>query len=318
MPDAGLKDMADRMAAQGEKIILSHGGRKANQNGRELYVIDTESEFVAPLEFPSGPQPLIEAGGALEFALPVFGGKAPYRWRLESGELPRGLRFADGKLSGAAQEPGVYPVRLQLSDASGQSLTKSVKLVVRGKNLAPAAAGILASQRETNTARRDKLWLTVPKSLYAPSVEVIRDGKRLGDGSTFYSIDEGTDSKEDYYGYEWREPQTIGLLGYHVGSVEESAGWFGSLRVEYRDASGNWQAVDGLLISPPLAPGDEPFNKPNFVEYLLAFRAVQTTAVRMIGEAGSARHWHDKTIYFTAISELSVHGALPRYEHLNR
>jgi len=318
MPDAGLKDIADRISAQGEKIILGHGGLKMKQDGREVYVIDPQAEFVAPLEFPSGPQPLIEAGSALEFTFPVFGGKPPYRWRLASGALPQGLSFAEGKLAGTAREPGVHPVRLQLSDESGQSLTKSINLVVRGTNLAPAASAILASVRETNTARRDKLWLTVPKSLYAPSVDVIRDGKRLGDGSTFYSIDEGTGSKEDYYGYEWRKPQTIGLLGYHAGSVEESAGWFTSLRVEYREPSGKWQAVEGLLISPALAPGDEPFNKPNFVEYLLAFRPVETTAIRLIGQAGSARHWRDGTIYFTSISELSVHGALPRYEHLNR
>jgi hypothetical protein len=105
------------------------------------------------------------------------------------------------------------------------------------------------------------MWLSVPSSLYAPKVhEVIRDGNRLGNGSTFYSITASGDRKEDYYGFEWDQPQTIGLLGYHGGSVEENGGWFTSLRVEYRDTQGEWKPVGGLLISPPLAPENEPYN----------------------------------------------------------
>lgn len=33
MPDAGLEDVANRMAAQGEKIILRHGGRRFSEGG---------------------------------------------------------------------------------------------------------------------------------------------------------------------------------------------------------------------------------------------------------------------------------------------
>ena len=47
---------------------------------------------------------------------------------------------------------------------------------------------------------------------------------------SFYSISRDltgqTKSKTNFYGYEWAKPQTIGLLGYHVGSVEEMGGWF--------------------------------------------------------------------------------------------
>jgi hypothetical protein len=319
MPDAGLKQMADRMAAQGEKIILANGGRKTTVNARDGYVINEEAEFVAPLEAPSGPGPFIEAEGAIDFEFAVFGGAAPYRWRIESGTIPEGLRFADGRLSGTAKSAGVYPVVIQVTDSAGKSLSRLVKLVVRTRNLAPAASKILSNVETTDTAVRDAMWLSVPSSLYAPTVrEILRDGKRLGNGSTFYSITASGERKEDYYGFEWDQPQTIGLLGYHGGSVEENGGWFTSLRVEYRDAQGEWKPVEGLLISPSLAPGDEPFNKPHFVEYLLAFREVTTTAVRMIGQAGGARHWRSKLNYFTSITELSVHGALPRYEHLNR
>lgn len=162
------------------------------------------------------------------------------------------------------------------------------------------------------------MWLTVPRSLYADDVAVIRDGKRLGDGSTFYSIQDHGSPKRDFFGFEWRQPQLVGLLAYHTGAVEENGGWFTSLDVEYRAGDGTWSTVDGLLISPPLPPGPLPFNKPHFVEYLLAFRPVTTSAVRIIGDAGGTDHWRSSRTHFTSITELSVHGPLPRYELLNR
>ena len=214
--------------------------------------------------------------------------------------------------------PGVFPIALQLTAGNGQQISKALKLVVRGPNLARSASSVLSSVRRTDTARRDEMWLTVPQSLYADQVEVIRDGKRLGDGSTFYSIEDHENPKLDFFGFEWSQPQRVGLLGYHTGAVEESGGWFTSLNVEYRDSDGNWKPVDGLLISPPLAPGPLPFNKPHFVEYLLAFRPVTTAAIRIIGDAGGTDHWRSSRTHFTSISELSVHGPLPRYELLNR
>ena len=318
MPDAGLKDMANRMAAQGEKIVLGHGGRRIVEDGREFYLINTEASFAAPLEFPAGPTPYIEVGQQVEHELPAFGGKAPLRWTLQSGDLPEGLGISGGNLSGVPSSPGVFPISLELAASDNQEISKKVKLVVRGPNLARAAQSILSSVRNTDTARRDAMWLTVPHSLYAESVEVIRDGKRLGDGSTFYSIQDHGRPKQDFFGFEWSEPQLVGLLGYHTGSVEESGGWFTSLNVEYRDSDGNWETVEGLLTSPPLPAGPLPFNKPHFVEYLLAFRPVETTAVRIIGDAGGTDHWRSSRTYFTSISELTVHGPLPGYELLNR
>lgn len=318
MPDAGLRDMANRMAAQGEKIIFRHGGRKLEEDGKEFYLINTEADFVAPLEFPAGPPPYIEVGKQVEYGFPVFGAKPPFRWSVRSGELPKRLRFDAGKISGVASSPGVFPITLRVAANEDQVITQRVKLVVRGPNLAPSADKVLGNVRKTDTAWRDEMWLTVPHSLYADRVEVIRDGKRLGDGSTFYSIEGHSNPKQDFFGYEWGRPQVVGLLGYHSGAVEENGGWFTSLNVEYRAGGGEWRPVEGLLISPPLPPGRLPFNKPHFVEYLLAFRPVTTTAIRIIGDAGGARHWRSKRTYFTSISELSVHGPLPRYEFLNR
>ncbi len=324
MDDAALTDLADRMLAQAEKIIVARGGRRVSENGEDFYVINTAANFVAPLELPAGPAPLIEAGAFVDYAMAFIGGKAPYRWRVGKGKLPDGLEFNGGRFTGTASKPGIYEVTVNLQDAAGESLSQPVTLVVRTKNLAPSANEVLASVPKTDAPKRDAMWLTVPPSLYANAVAgMIRDGKRLGDGQTFYSISadltKETQEKKDYYGYAWGSKQTLGLLAYHTGAVEEMGGWFTSLDVEYRDAAGQWRPVKGLVIAPPLMPGEERFNKPHFVEYLLAFEPVATTAIRMIGDTGGVRHWtRDYVTHFSSISELGAYGALPEYEDLNR
>jgi hypothetical protein len=150
-----------------------------------------------------------------------------------------------------------------------------------------------------------------PTPLYAESVEVIRDGVLRGEGSTFYSITTEDAPRLDHYGYEWSEPQTLGLLAYHSGAVEENGGWFTSLGVEYRDREGAWVGARGLRVEPSLPPGNAPFDKPHFLERLLAFEPVTTTAIRIRGAAGGAPHWHSKLTYFTSISELGAYGPLP-------
>lgn len=317
MPDASLKDMAVRMVKQAEKVILKYGGKKITEKGEEFYLINTDAEFVVPLEFPGAPMPNIEVGKEIEYDFYVSGGKPPYKWRVLSGSFPEGMQFQDGRLSGTATSEGVYLVELQVKQGRNK-ISREFKLVVRGKNLAPTAGKILSNVRRTDTKKRDAMWLTVGRSLYADDVDVIRDGRRLGDGSTFYSISSDPSKEVDYYGYEWDGPQTIGLLGYHTGSMEENGGWFTALKVEYRDKNGYWEPVDDLLITPSLLPGEKPFNKPHFVGYLLAFKSVQTAAIRMIGNAGAAKHWYSKFTHFTSITELSVHGQLPDYEILKK
>jgi hypothetical protein len=315
MPDASLKDMANRMVMQAEKIILKYGGAKITDNGQDFYLINTNAEFVAPMEFPGAPVPYIEIGKNVDYIFYVSGGKPPFKWSVVSGQLPYGITLIDGKLTGIATKVGIYPVTVQF-ESEGNAVTQKFNLVVRGTNMATEAKKILASVRETNIAVRDAMWLTVGYSLYANSVEVINDGVRLGAGSTFYSITKELGDKVDYYGYEWDEPKSIGLIGYHLGSMEESGGWFTSLNVEYRDANGQWKSVDELIILPDLLPNEEPYNKAHFVEYLLAFKPIETTAIRMIGDAGTARHWRNEAYRFTSITELSVHGPLTGYQNL--
>ncbi len=315
VPDASIEDMARRMAEQGEKIILAKGGKRITEDGKDYYLIPKNATFVPPFELPNAPAPYLVKGEEAAYEFLVSGGEGKISWELASGELPAGLQFANGRLSGVPEAAGVFPVTIRATSGASQ-VEKSIPLVVRESNLAPEAASVIASVRRTNTEVRDKMWLTVGRSLYVDDVEAIRDGIKVGDGSTFYSITDSSAPREDYYGYEWSEPREVGLIGFHTGAMEESGGWFTSLGVEYRDQSGGWKSVENLIVTPALAPGAEPYNKPHFVEYLLAFEPVETTAIRIKGTAGGVGHWYNDRTYFTSISELTAHGPLPNYQAL--
>jgi hypothetical protein len=310
MPDASLRDLARRIARQGVANVLAHGGRRVVENGVEYLVIDPAARFSAPLELPAGPAPVLEVGKAVRFPLAVSAGDAPAEWRIASGALPPGLELAAGEIVGVPAGVGAFRATIAVRQ-SGTEASRSYRLVVRPENLAPAARRVLASVARTNVARRDALWLTLARSQYADDVEVIRDGVTTGRGATFYSIGNGEGPKKDHYGYEWAVPRTIGLVSFHSGAVEEVGGWFTSLDVQYRDAAGAWIPVRGLTVEPPLAAGALPFDKPHFVERLLAFAPVTTGAIRIIGDAGTAEHWRDPPTFFTSIAELGVYGPVP-------
>jgi len=310
MPDASLKDMAARMSQLAEKIILMNGGQLITKEDGEYYQINAAAHFTAPLEIPSAPMPYIEVGQPLEFTFLVVGGSPPFEWSIKSGSLPEGLTQANGKVTGIPEKPGVYPVTMEVND-DGNTISKDFNLVVRNRNISGQAKTILANVKQTHVATRDSMWLSVPYSLYNNNVSAINDGIRFGDNSTFYSIDGTTSPKVDYYGYEWENSQHIGLIDLSTGSVEENGGWFTSLGVEYRDKKGKWRTVKNLVITPDLLDGETRFDKAHFAEYLLSFDPVNTTAVRIIGDAGNASHWRSTTSYFTSVAEITVHAPLP-------
>ncbi|HKJ66784.1 MAG TPA: ADP-ribosylglycohydrolase family protein [bacterium] len=316
MPDASISDMADRMLAQAEKIIVMHGGEKVNQDGGTLYRINKNAHFFPPLELPAAPAPYIEIGKPVDYQFTAVGGQPPYHWEITEGEMPPGLKFRNGEVTGKVENPGIWEVTVRVSDGD-RSDSRPFRLIVHPENIAPDARQVLASVRETAVEVRDAMWLTVPYSLYANEVTVLNDGVEHGDGSTFYSITDSHEPRKDYYGYEWDSQHTIGLIGFHTGSMEENGGWFTSLNAEYQDETGEWFSVDNLRIVPSLLPGQQPYNKPHFVEYLLAFSPVQTKAIRIIGQAGSAPHWRNGRTPFTSITELKVHGNLPDYRMLD-
>ena len=312
MPDAKLTDMAKRIADQGEKIILKYGGKKIAEQDVDYYLINPQAEFNAPLELPKGPLPIIELNKEVNYKFIVTGGNGNYKWQIVGGNLPDGLKFENGHLSGVTSQVGVYPLSLQVSD-NNESLVGKYNLIARGKNLSKTATEVLANVMETDVKLRDSFWLTVPYSLYANKLtEIIRDGKYLGNGSTFYSLINDTQKTTDYYGYKWKNPVSIGVISLYTGSVEEMGGWFNSLGVEYLDENGKWIVAKNVKVIPALPSSELKFIRPNFVEYILTFDNVNTKAIRINGEAGGLEHWFNKKIYrFTSITELSVYNSVP-------
>ena len=319
MPDASIKDLAQRTVLQAEKIILANGGQKITENGEEFYIINTNAVYNAPLELPNGRLPVIIKGKPIDFTFPVSGNKPICKWSILSGKLPDGLAFNNGKLSGIPKKPGIYTIRLKVEQEKEAS-ERVFNLLVRGENYAESVKSILSNVTTTSASTRDSMWVSISPSMFAKDIQIINDGKINGQGSVFYSINHSFRQKNDYYGYEWNEKKLIGLIGFHSGSMEEFGGWFRTLNVEYQDNHLNWKLVEGLKLIPALVNGDNTELKPDFVEYLISFTPVSTKAIRIIGEAGGGEHWFSKgkTPYFTSITELSVHEPLPAIENLDK
>lgn len=312
MPDASIKDMAERTVLQAGKITIANGGQKITENGEEFFIINTKAEYLAPLELPYGRLPIISAGKETDFTFPVSGNKPTCVWTIINGKLPEGMNLHKGRLSGIPSKSGVFPIRLKV-EQDGKTAEREYNIIVRGENYAQSAKSLLSNVTNTSTATRDSLWLSIPHDLFAPTVNVINDGILYGKGSVFFSINESLDPKNDFYGYEWETNKEIGLIGFHTGAVEESGGWFRTLSVEYKNDKQEWKEVSNLTITPLLVNKDNTEIKPDFVEYMLSFEPVSTKAIRIIGQAGGGYHWYSQnnTPYFTSITELSVYGPFP-------
>lgn len=311
MPDASITGMADKALAQAKAIILKIGGSVVTENGNEYYVINVNATFQPALEAGSGPMPLLEAGRAADTSL---GLPTNASWKLKKGKLPAGIKFLNGRLRGTPEVPGVYPITIQ-GTLKEQTTEAQFILLVRSTNFSRDAAEVITNVPRTNIASRDSMWLSVSRELYAPNVEVIRDGETKGKHAVFYSIDGTHRFKKDFYGYKWNSGKTIGLLSFSTGSMEENGGWFSSLNAEYLSPHGKWLPVENLTITPALVDGDEPFNKPHFAEYLLVFEPVTTRGIRIIGDAGASDHWYSKKTWFTSITEL---GAYPPVQGIEK
>ncbi|MGE5644640.1 MAG: ADP-ribosylglycohydrolase family protein [Acidobacteriota bacterium] len=303
LPDAGMRDIGRRLALVGEQVILRHGGRVDGN----YYEIDPEAVFKPPFEFPAGPLPVVEAGRPVQFEFEVVGAGQAARWTL-TGELPEGLRFEGGRISGSALKPGVYPLTVEVRSGT-ETRSRRVELTVRGENLARRAQRILTPVEKPDPRLFGSLYRDTPPAWLAGSAEVLRDGARGGPGATFASISSGGKPPAEYYGYEWAEEQQIGALAVTVGFLEETSGWFGHVAVEYRDPRGTWLPVGKLHSQPAFPETDGYFDKAHFAEYLFSFEPVTTRAIRVGGPAAQASN---KPGGFTSLSELSVYRASPR------
>lgn len=308
LPDAQITEMAESTTEQAIKAILQNGGKKIEENGKVYFMINSQASFSTPLEFYKAPKPEISINEKVNYSFNTSIPSSELNWSIEYGSLPPGVELRDGILTGVAKEKGLFPVTLKASKGSN-SVTRTLQLVVKGKNIASSASEVLSNVAKTDTAARDNMWLTVSKGLYADQPTIINDGKTGGQGSVFYSINGQTGPKNDFYGYKWSREQDISSMVFYTGSMEESGGWFESLHVEYLDGEGNWQRVKNLRSSPNLMPGNERFNKPHFVNYNLSFEPVKSRGIRIIGKAGNADHWQNKPFHFTSITELEVYSS---------
>jgi len=309
MPDAKITDISKRTARLAEQIILKNGGHKTNNT----YYINEKAAFQPPLEISIAPDPIIHKGEMVDYAFIVSGNTEKATWEITKGRLPEGIRFDNGKFSGIPTKTGVFPASFSLTSTSGV-LYKDLVLRVRGENLAYSAKEILANVSVTNSEVRNQMWYSFGTNLYAETVDVIRDGKRRGDNSVYYSISSSDNNpKTDYYGYRWNDPQTIGAIGFNIGSVEENGGWFSSINIQYQDEEGNWITAEDVTFSPALGSVSDIYRQPHFIEYFITFKTVRTTAIRIIGDAVISEHWHQKSNEvspFTSITELSIYEPL--------
>mgnify|MGYP001203894007 FL=1 len=309
MPDASIQDMIKRTMDQAVKLVEMKGGKLEGTGDKAKLRVNTAAVFNAPLEFSVGPKPRLEQGAAISYNFFSPNNKN-YKWSLVKGALPAGVSFANGTLSGTPTQAGTYPITIELSNGK-EKINKDFDLLVRKKNLALQADSLIANIHELNTNVLDSCWITFGKPMYAHNVNVINDGNINGDGSVFYSLAAKAKlPKVDYYGYAWNKKQNISMMALHTGCMEEFGGWFTSLNVQYLDEAGNWQPVKNTVISPALPESDIVFIQPHFVEYVITFDAVDTKAIRVIGDAMVQDHWHKYTKNvsgFTSVTELGVY-----------
>ncbi len=309
LPDASIQDMIDRMLKMAIQLVEAKGGKISGKAGAENLTINTTAAFDVPLEFYIGPAARLEINQPVEFNFYSDANKK-YDWKIVAGAVPPGTVFTNGALTGTPSAAGKYKIKIQISNGK-KSISKDFELLVRNSNIAAAATSVLANVSTLNKAVLDSCWTTFGKSMYAKNVDIIRDGKLNGEGSVFYSIAaEAKVPKVDYYGYEWKEDQTIDMMAFHTGGMEEFGGWFTSLNVQYKNDEGKWVAVEKTDINPPLPKTDIIFFQPHFVEYIISFQPVKTKAIRIIGDAAIQDHWNKytkKVSGFTSISELGVY-----------
>jgi hypothetical protein len=311
LPDASINDIIDRTLAIAIKLIEEKGGSVSKKGNIETVKINTKAQFKAPMEFYVGPPAKMEINQPVDFTFYSDANKN-YNWSLIEGELPPGTNFEKGRLSGVPQSFGVYPIKIQL-DNGKTILSKTFDLLVKNENIAKKADSIIANVHLLNEAVLDSSWTTFGNSMYAKTPAIINDGIFNGANSVFYSIaEESKLPKVDYYGYMWKAPQTMDMMVFNTGGMEEFGGWFTSLNVQYKNSYGKWVAVEKQSINPKLPETDVIFFQPHFAEYILTFKPVTTNAIRIIGDAAVQYHWNDYTEQvsgFTSISELSVHNS---------
>ena len=309
MPDASIEDIIDRTVAVAEKIIVANGGRVEMKNGEKWYLINPDAKYSYPLAFCIGPMPRVISEEPVDYEFYAETNRN-YDWKLVKGELPEGLVFDKGRLTGTTNETGRHHITLSLGDGR-KTIEKDFELIVRGKNISKTADEIIASARNSRLDIIDSCWTTNSLDYYAGTVDVINDGILNGPHSVFASITEKSNSpKSDWFGYRWNKPVKTNMLAFNYGCLEEYGGWYSDMQVEYLDSKGKWVPVRQLSVTPELPESDVVFIQPHFAEFLFEFEPVETTAVRVIGHNKREIHYNKYTKHvssFVSVSEVQVY-----------
>ncbi len=79
-----------------------------------------------------------QVGSRFTTQLVASGGEGPYRWRVTSGPLARGLHLlGNGVLTGTPTRPGRFTISLLVSDAAGETVPLHVSLTVEPRGTRP-------------------------------------------------------------------------------------------------------------------------------------------------------------------------------------
>jgi len=288
MPDAKLTDMAARMAAQGEKIILANGGEIIEKDGKKYYSINTDAKFTPPFELNPLPVTHVEVDQTFEY--PIYtGGQAGSAVLSTSGDLPEGIRLEDRKLQGKPTKEGKYHFKIIAKQARKEK-SIDVDFVVHSKNMAVSASKIIFNENAI-----DK------------NIELIRDGSNM---KTYYSIKKGELREKDFYGYIWDEPQEISSIMYNNGTPQEYCGWFTSFDVEYLH-DGKWVRVEKINVYPEMDLTNVQWLKPQMIDYNISFKPLKTKGIRIVGMAGGIpkdpANAYLGLQYYSSISELKIY-----------
>lgn len=90
----------------------------------------------ADIELADGPLPDGQVGARYSASLAASGGIAPYVFSVADDALPRGIELVDGALSGTPTQPGMFFVRLQATDANGETGSRLYALRVADADVA--------------------------------------------------------------------------------------------------------------------------------------------------------------------------------------
>ncbi|MCU4163726.1 ADP-ribosylglycohydrolase family protein [Carboxylicivirga caseinilyticus] len=286
LSDAKITELAERTILQAEKIILANGGEIFEKDGKKYYKIASKSRFVAPFEFNPIPLQSLRVGQYWEY--PVYAGSLEKQIEI-IGNLPAGIIYQDGCLSGTPEQEGDYSFTMIASNLDNK-IERKVHLNVFDNNKALTASEILFNTTSTNK-----------------DIEVIRDGN---DRTGYMSLKNNHEQATDYYGYLWDEPQSISTLIYNNGKPGEFYGWFTDFRIEYLEDK-EWKEVDEKKIYPELNTDNNQWMKPAYQDFTIQFDTIQTRGIRIIGHAGGiekdAANAHLGIEYATSISELEVY-----------